>query len=722
MGETGNRSIFWPAKWCLLFSLIRGVSFLAVAEEPELWSLQSVNVSAVPEIPGEWPLSEIDHFIASKWRDKGVEPVGDASPEILVRRLYFNLTGLPPTLKQISDFSETGLEGTLDQLLASPRFGEKWARHWLDLARYAESNGADRNVVFAHAWRYRNWVIDAFNSDLPYNQFIQEQIAGDLLPGAGDSQLVATGFLTLGPKSFQETNREKFLMDMVDEQIDVMSRSILGLTIACSRCHDHKFDPIPQADYYALAGILLSSKTLHGPGPLYFQNHQHNQPVLAIGSEKEKLDPGVQKWRGEIYGKTVKAMTLRSAAYKIKRTVTGSLREGGLKKPEEDPALLKMHNESEAMYAEAKELLDQRETMMKEVPAKPGYAMVMQESGKPEDCHLRERGVHNEHGEKVPRGRLTIPGMPSLDEIGGGSGRRELADWLVSEKNPLTARVMVNRIWYHLFGSGLVRTVDNFGVTGDEPTHPELLDYLAEKFVEDDQWSVKKLIRRIVLSRTWQLAGSGESKVGQELDPGNTLYWRANLRRLDVEAFHDAVLAVSGKLDLNPPLKGSLLADTFLGNEYGKPSVDRVNVRAEMKSFAHRAVYLPVVRNEIPDLYKQFDFPDANTTSGARGARTIPSQALFLMNDEFIEGCSKAAGEMVLTQGFMDDGSALDWAALQTEGRPFSSEIKRGLETYLKEQRSHLIGKGKSAEEAELESWTDVFQVLFSGVGFRFLE
>ncbi|NNE92335.1 MAG: DUF1549 domain-containing protein [Verrucomicrobiales bacterium] len=690
--------------------------FHAQGADPKLWSLQPVQT--------DFSQKGIDQFIAEKRDAAGLMPVAKAEPTAMARRLYFNLVGLPPTPEQLAKFEKDGFEKTVDELLASPQFGEKWARHWLDLARYAETNGRDRNVVFAHAWRYRDWVIDSLNADLPYDEFIRQQVAGDLSPDAGDAEIVATGFLTLGPKSFQERDREKFLMDMVDEQIDVLSRSVLGLTVACSRCHDHKFDPIPQADYYALAGILLSSETLHGPGPLYFQSHQHDKPVVAIGPEKAKLDAEVKKWRGVIYEKTIEAMRLRSAGYKIRRTVTGALRERGLKKPEDDPELLKQHLESEGMYKKAETLMAEREELLAAPPNKPGYAMALREAEKPEDCNLREGGMPKEHGPAIPRGRLTIPGLPMLDEIGEDeSGRRQLADWLVSEKNPLTARVIVNRVWHHLFGAGLVRSVDNFGVTGDKATHPELLDFLATKFVTEDGWSLKKLVKRVVTSDTWQLASSGAySEKASAIDPGNSLYWRANLRRLDVEAFRDSVLQISGELDPNRPENGSVFSNAFLGNEYGKPGTNRVNHDEEIAGFQHRTVYLPIVRNEIPELLKQFDFADPNAPTGARNARTIPSQALYLMNDEFVETQSTAAANRLLKSGPESDSEKLDLAASWAFAGKFEEEVKRKTSAYLDERRSELVSVGKTPEEAAVEAWADVFQILFSGIRFRYLE
>lgn len=702
---------------------------LATLLAGEHWAFQPVRDSPPPQLSEEgeqWARSEIDHFVWQKLESENLLPLDDARPEALVRRLYFNLTGLAPSAGEVRAFIENpDLEALTDRLLASPRYGEKWARHWLDLARYAESNGKDRNVAFAHAWRYRDWVIDALNADMPYDEFVADQIAGDLR-GGSDEQIVATGFLTLGPKAFQETEKEKFAMDLVDEQIDVMSRSILALTIACARCHDHKFDPVPTADYYALAGIFLSSDTLHGPGPLYFQNHYYDQPVVSIGETAKTLGPAVQEWRGEIYRLTIRAMQLRSAGYKIRRKVTGTLRDMGLKKPEDDPDLLKMHEESEAMYAEADELMERREKLLAEVPQQPAYAMAMAEAETPEDCRIRVRGEFNTHGNVVARGRLTIPGLPELGNITDGeSGRQQLAEWLVSEQNPLTARALVNRVWHHLFGQGLVATVDNFGVTGDKPSHPELLDWLAHAFVTEDRWSVKKLIRRIVVSRTWQLASTATQEknprtaVATQTDPANRLLWRANLRRLDVEAFRDSVMLVSGQLDLNRPSNGSPLADAFLGSEIGTAKT-HVNVSGEVAGFRHRTVYLPILRNELPEILSLFDFADVNAVSGTRNSRTIPSQALFLMNSEFIEAQARAAAEK-LVDLHLDNESAVDALALSVRGTVFEAQQRSAVLDYVNQHQQQLNDSGRDANSARLEAWTDVYQTLFASAEFRYL-
>ncbi|MCP5549678.1 MAG: DUF1549 domain-containing protein [Akkermansiaceae bacterium] len=420
-------------------------------ESPEHWAFRPVASPPVPAVKNEaWPRSDIDRFVLAALEAKNLAPGPDADRETLARRLSFNLTGLPPSPERLAAAEAGGgIEPMVDAALASERFGEKWARHWLDLARFAETNGKDRNVVFPHAWRYRDWVIGALNRDLPYDRFVREQVAGDLIGGGGESARVATGFLTLGPKAFQETAAEKFAMDLVDEQIDTLSRSVLALTVACARCHDHKFDPIPTADYYALAGIFLSSEALYGAGPMYYQNHAHDRAVAPIGERATALDAGVRRWRGAIYAHNQKAMDLRSAGYRIRRGVTGTLRDRGLKKPSEDPELAALTAKADAMYAEAEEELKKRDALLAEAPPQPAYAMVLREGATPEDCRTCPRGEHNKHGVGAA-GRLTILGTLPLAAIAATRWAALAADWLTSLENLLTARVIVNRVWHWL--------------------------------------------------------------------------------------------------------------------------------------------------------------------------------------------------------------------------------------------------------------------------------
>ncbi|MFT5466727.1 MAG: hypothetical protein ACI8UO_001827 [Verrucomicrobiales bacterium] len=692
-----------------IFTLVFGLSSALSADQPTHWAFQQLLSPEPPVVANsDWPKSDLDHFILARLEAEKLDLATDADPVTLARRLYFNLIGLPPTPEQIAAFDESKLEAVVDDLLASPRFGEKWGRHWLDLARYAESNGKDRDVVFPHAWRYRDYVINALNSDMPYDQFVREQIAGDLLD-RGDDGVIATAFLTLGPKAFQEVNMEKFTMDVVDEQIDVMSRSILGLTIACARCHDHKFDPIPTADYYALAGVFLSSDNRYGPGPLYVNKHPKDTDFVPIGDRIDELHPTVAAWRAEVLRLTEEVTGIRSAAYRIQRQVTGELRDRGLKKPEDDLELLKLDQKRAAMTADATAKNELREKMIKTPPAEqPGYTMAILHSEEPpEDCKIRVRGVHDEHGEKIPRGRLTIPGMPDVGEIKADeSGRKQLADWLTSAKNPLTARVYVNRVWRHLFGRGLVRTTDNFGISGESPSHPELLDFLAAEFMADG-WSTKNLIKRIVLSRTWQLSSKGDP-ANAEVDPENTLLWRANFRRLDIEQFRDSVLAVSQQLLTDPP-DGSMMKDVYAGADYGTGG-HHANFEEQIANDRHRTVYLPIVRNSMPEALQLFDFADPNATTGDRNARTIPSQALYLMNNPFVEREARNAAERILKT---PESDRVELAYLLTSGRLPGPGVAGDATSYL---------ASRTAQADEIEAWTDLMQTLFASARFRYLD
>ncbi len=703
-------------------------SWSDATEREELWSLQPVRRAVAPVVKNQaWPRGVIDRFVLARLEKENLQPGGDAKPETLVRRLYFNLIGLPPTPEQIDAFvsaskkdQSAALGALVDELLASPRFGEKWGRHWLDLARYSESNGKDRDVVFPNAWRYRDYVISSLNSDKSYFQFVKEQIAGDLLEAESgakrDEGMVATTFLTLGPKAFQETDMEKFTMDVVDEQIDVLSRSVLGMTIACARCHDHKFDAISTKDYYAMAGIFLSSDTRYGPGPLYNNKHDKDTKLVAIGPDVERLHPAVAKWQTEVIRLTEAVTKGRSDAYRIKRKVAGAVRDRGLKDVKEDPELVKWTEKQEALTAETVAWNEERKKLIKSPPAEmPAYTMAVLESDEsPEDCKVRVRGMPKEYGEAVLRGKMSIPGMPKLAVIAADeSGRLQLAEWLVDEKNPLTSRVMVNRVWRHLFGRGLVRTVDNFGVTGEKPSHPELLDTLAADFVASNG-SIKKLIRQIVLSRTWQLSSEDGGK-GKQVDPDNNFLWRANFRRLDIEPFRDAVLMVSGQLQVKPPA-GSLLMNVYAGagykgREVKETEVDHVNVNKEIEQDRHRTVFLPVVRNQMPEVLKLFDFADPNAVLGARNARTIPSQALYLMNSSFVENQAQHAAEQVMAFGESTDGR-IERAYRLTQGLRPSAAASQRAKNYIQQ---------RVAENDEPDAWSDFMASLFASASFRYI-
>lgn len=618
---------------------------LDVDEGREFWAYRSPVRHDPPQFKNsDWPRTSIDQFVLAKLNEHGLKPVDDTPAQTLVRRLHFVLIGLPPTAedaaKWVTRLQHDPAEVTelVDQLLDLPQFGERWGRHWMDVARFAESTGGDQNNVFQHAWRYRDWVIDAFNNDKPYDQFVREQLAGDLLPIADDREwadnIIATGFLAIGVKLVGEEDQQKYMADVVDEQIDTTTRAFLGTSVACARCHDHKFDPIPQIDYYAMAGIFRATETHYGL--LKAQARQATTLIDLTGMGPSSGQPELSK---QEYGELVQARddaikTLDDAMKKIRsgeNVFRGLLRKYRSDRDETEAAL-------QAILANGQARV---------------FAMGTQDRDFPLPTRLLVRGELDKPAQEVQRGLLQVlsaPGRHTLttwtkdvavrrektaDGLGSpsyhsGSGRLELAQWIASERNPLTARVMVNRIWHWMFGRGLVRTVDEFGASGGPPTHPELLDYLANQFV-DEGWSMKKLIRQIALSRTWQLSARHDDD-NFTVDPDNQFLWQSNRRRLEAEAVRDAMLVVGGNLDTKRPL-GTMLREVGEGN-VGQNVFEPV-IRAIESD--HRSVYLPRVRGVLPEMLDLFDAPDASLVTGSRETTSSPLQSLYLMNNPFVQ-------------------------------------------------------------------------------------
>ncbi len=605
----------------------------------QFWSFQPPKKTTPPAVKdAAWPKSDIDRYLLAALEAKGLRPVADADPRTLVRRVYFDLIGLPPTPEQVESFvsqftsqPQATLAATVDTLLASPQFGERWSRHWFDVARYAESSGRAANFAYPHAWRYRDYVIAAFNADKPYDQFIREQLAGDLLSAKDDVQkaefLVATGFLAIGPKSHDERNPRQFQMDVADEQIDATFQAFQGLTVACARCHDHKFDPIPQKDYYALSGIFRSTETCYGTIRIIQSNHP--SPLVSLPKEANVTMPLEPLSSDRRAGIEKQIQDLRDQSSKL----TG-----------QDAFIRRIF-----LQARSATLRSQLDLYEADGTPKP-LAMGVRERRSASDSALYVRGELSQPGETVRRG---FPQVLTTNQpyIGRGSGRRELADWIASKDNPLTARVMANRVWLHLIGRGLVPTPDNFGASGLPPSHPALLDHLALSLV-DNGWSVKKLIRTVVLSRAYQLSSQMDEKAF-ETDPDNVLVWRMPKRRLEAESLRDTMLALSGQLELSPP-KGSSVARGGEGNASfrfrGGPGGDSA------ATDTHRTVYLSIVRDGMPESLTLFDFPDPSLIIGERATTTVPAQSLYLMNNPFVIRQADALAGKLLAGG--DDDAA----------------------------------------------------------------
>ncbi|OWK45243.1 DUF1553 domain-containing protein [Fimbriiglobus ruber] len=802
----------------------------SVAEGRKFWAYQPPKAPTAPAVKqANWPAGDIDRFVLAQLEAKGLKPAADADKAVLVRRLYFDLIGLPPTPEETAAFvrdpDPAAYEKLVDKLLASPQYGERWGRHWLDVARYAESVTL-RGLVFPDAWRYRDYVIDAFNRDVPFERFVREQLAGDLLPADTQADrrrlLTATTFLALGNTNLEEQDKKQLRMDVVDEQLDVITKGFLAQTVTCARCHDHKFDPIPTRDYYALAGILRNAKAMEHanvskwvevplPGnpeeEAAIRKHEgaiatlqakiktekaRGGPVAARGGLLAVRDVGgvvvddaaakkVGEWQhstfsgsyiGDGYvhdqnaGKGEKTLTFQpevipagkydvrlayssgpSRASAVPVTVCGadgekevtvdmrtlppidgryvslgeyrfeknglayvivsnegttghvtadavvfvSLDKAADKTTPTPPAATtkKPGDELKALEAELKRL--------KETGPKRQHVMSVVEEGRIEDARVHVRGSVQNQGDLVPRGFLQVATAagkaPTIPK--GQSGRRELADWVAARENPLTARVMANRTWHWLFGSGIVRTTDNFGITGELPSNPELLDHLATTFAADG-WSVKKLVRQIVLSRAYRQSSVGD-KATTAADPDNFLFGRANRRRLEAECVRDTILAVSGQLS---PEQGGQTFPATLAADYGYKSASY-----------RRSVYLPMFRNAMPELLELFDAADPSTVTGRRNVSTVAPQSLFMMNHPFVAEQAKQAATKLLAEKLPDDEARITRAYQLTLGRtPTAGEEVVALK-FLAAQST-----------ATNESWAQLFHALFASADFRYVD
>ncbi len=564
------------------------------------WSWQPVQNPPAPVAKDatKWARTDLDRFILSKQEEKKIAPSPIASKRTLIRRATYDLTGLPPSAEEIEAFERDSAPEAfgkvIDRLLASPRYGERWGRYWLDVARYSDTKGylaggEERRYPFAYT--YRDWVIDAFNRDLPYDQFIIQQIAGDQVAKDGDNTaMAAQGFLTLGRRFLNSQP------DIIDDRIDVVSRGFMGLSVTCARCHDHKFDPIPTKDYYALYGVFASS----------VERPSNEQPILT-GARDEKSDAEYRQQLAEREGAVEKFIEEKSELFAWRMLVTiGS--PALLPKQPRVPLLL--DREGKLALTKVRNKIDE----LNAGPLAPPRAMALFDAPKPVNPHVFIRGNPARPGDPVPRRFLTILSGGEPKPFANGSGRLELAQAIANKNNPLTARVMVNRVWNLHFGRGLVRTPGDFGTKGEPPTHPELLDWLASRFMAEG-WSLKKLHRTMMLSATYQQASDDRPDAAQA-DPENRLVWKMNRRRLDFEAMRDSLLACADQLDLQMGGRGVELATP--------PYATR------------RAVYGYIDRQNLPGVFRTFDFASPDQSSPQRFVTTVPQQALFMMNSPFV--------------------------------------------------------------------------------------
>jgi mono/diheme cytochrome c family protein len=646
------------------------------------WSLQPVGNPTPPSVDDKsWFQSPIDRFILAELEKNGLAPAPPADKATLIRRASFDLTGLPPAPEEVDAFVEDSAPDAfarlIDRLLASPHYGERWGRYWLDVARYGEDQAHSfQPRLYPGGFYYRDWLVRALNRDMPYDRFILEQIAGDLIEGNGNGtgfergrldRLAALGFFACGPVYYGDGKK----LDQYADRIDTLTRGFLGLTVACARCHDHKYDPVPTTDYYALAGVFASTDYVEVPAAPKDQVDAYNKAQAAIQAKEKEL-----------------TAFLRSEADKLKQKVPNN----------------QLKTIERMLAAEPKKKLaglkTELATLKNKAPAKYPVIHSLADASRPIDMAVLVRGNPDTPGPKVPRRFLAVLGGERA-AFRHGSGRLELARAIASADNPLTVRVMANRLWQHHFGRGLVATSSNFGVLGQRPSHAALLDWLAQRLVKSG-WSLKTVHREIMLSSVYQQSSRFDSE-GAAKDPDNTLLWRMSRRRLDVEAWRDAMLAVAGRLD----------------RALGGPSVN-LDVPANHR----RTLYAVISRHDLAWMLRLFDFPDPNISSGRRVETTVPLQQLFVLNSEFIISTAKAVATRLQTATSAsqpsNDTARIHQAYQLLFGRlPTARELALGID-YLD---SFARGRaGDAGKQADLSRWDLYAQALLASNEFAFID
>ena len=798
-------------------------------EEKKFWAYQPLANSSAPKVKNSaWVKSPIDAFILAKLEEKNLQPAPPADKLTLLRRASYDLTGLPPNEQEIKDFladvSPNAFEKVVERLLASPRYGEKWGRHWLDVARYADSTGNDEDHRYPFAWKYRDYVIESFNNDLPYAQFVREQIAGDLLPSKDGSEvnqrgIIATGFLALGPKAVAQQDKKKMLYDVYDEQVDVTSKAFLGMTLACARCHNHKFDAVLTKDYYSMINIFASTRSFSNPDshvsgvlekPLVpkaeFEKyktarseHQAKERLAQIeieeivdsvrepaakqfaprlaefmlaahkiydgGAKLEDvaaqtqlpaevlkrwvnfLKPGdltpqhLLEWRNAKPDKLAEVAQSYQQRFQTRlnewlekmsewRAVENLAQTGKKKSPSGKPTFeagddrffdgayfagagpFGVSAKDKTRFTEEQnqriaELQKEIETLKKSMPVEPELACAVEE-GEPIAQQVFVRGDYNSPGEEAPKAFPAILTAFDTKPNFSGSGRLQLAEWLVQPEHPLTTRVMANRIWQWHFGEGLVRTPDNFGKTGDKPSHPELLDFISREFVKHG-WSIKSMHRLIMLSSAYQMSSINPA-LSDNTDSDNRLLTRFNRRRLSVEELRDGLLAIDGSIDLT--MGGTLQKGR--GTD-GENNQGRLSLNPE--KLKRRTVYIQLRRANLPTLLNLFDFGDATSVTGRRQLTNVSTQALFWLNSEFLTDRSASLAKALLADASLNDSARVESLyrrVLNRKAEP--AEIEQALK-YVS-----TFKQKSSGENADAKAWQSLCRVLMASNDFLYVD
>ena len=630
--------------------------------------------------------SPIDRFVFEKLERENLKPVSRAGNATLVRRLYFGLIGLPPTPEALnaflSDQAPDAWENLVERLLASPQYGERWGRHWMDVVRYADTAGDNADYPIPEAYRYRDYIIDSFNSDKPYDQFVREQLAGDILASREPNdryaeQLVATGFLALS-RRYATAPYELWHLTL-ENTLETVGQAFFALNLKCARCHDHKYDPLSVQDYYGLYGIFESTEFPWGGGEELQSKNLPRQKFVPLAPRSE-VEPEFQSWQAKI-----KALRDQIAATEKEETSTKDKKLASLK-------------------------TELRNLERPGLPAGISGAYAVQE-GKPKDTFIQIRGEPHKKGSVVPRRSPECLGANALDIPRDASGRLEFARWLTRPENPLTARVMVNRIWQHHFGKGLVATPNNFGLRGEAPTHPELLDYLAARFIESG-WSIKSIHRLILHSHTYQRS-SVDNPENSRKDPANRFYWRFDRRRLEAEAIRDSMMFASGSLDLQRPA----------GHPFPPPEKWNWTQHSPFKEIyttRHRSVYLMTPRFQRHPFLALFDGPDTNTSTEARRASIVPQQALYSLNNPFVDELARLLARRIISTK-NDESERLRYALESTWSRAPTAAEANQYSAWLRNARE-LANDAVSSEGCEEESWTSLTRVLLAANEFLYVD
>lgn len=748
---------------------------MSIPDGRNFWSMMPLKPVEVPRaVDADWCRNPIDAFVLKELDSNGLRPSPESPRREILRRVTLGLIGLVPESQEYKAFEQDtapeAYERQVDRLLSSEQYGVRFGRHWLDVARYSDSNGLDENIAYGNAWRYRDYVVEAFNLDKPFDRFIEEQIAGDLLPDADRQSKTATGFLVLGAKVLAEPDRDKLTMDTIDEQLDTIGKAFMGMTLGCARCHDHKFDPIKQRDYYALAAILKGTKTFGDSNfgaikhwnEISYANPQEKEQLKAIDAQIAEKNGAWNKLKSEAIGKLREQVRKQAADYLAvasKLTSEATLNEWAqvgeelklhprvlansrryLDNHRQEPLFAKWHElaghgdhqairdyyqelferalgeweKAKAADAQVKKLEDSTLEAARvalgdvggflAIPAKMEHALDQEslvkihelaesarlfESAAPDETSvmgvadkgvvdglaIHIRGSYRNLGDVVPRGFPEVMVSQGATPIFSrhSSGRLELARWLANATHPLTARVIVNRVWRWHFGRGLVESTENFGVLGDRPSHPELLDYLARWFIESG-WSIKELNRLILTSATYRMSSvHPEAQSALAIDPENRLRWHYKLERMDAEPLRDSILQVAGRLDCQLGGKSVPLRNRQF--VFDHTSIDHTKYDS-----IRRTVYLPIIRNHLYSLLEQFDFPDPTMPVGSRNTSMVSVQMLLLMNaDWIIDSASLLARR---SQEFSSEPSRrIDWLFETVLGRaPKEHEQRRFLD------------------------------------------